>query len=118
MNSSIRKIAVCAGSGKPYCSTLFYVHLGSSVLSQVAPDVDLVVSGEMGHHDVLSAVAKGHSVLLFEHSHTERGYLSKVLLPRLKLNFSEESILKLHGEVGLLLSEEDCDPLKTMAVDE
>ena len=45
----IKTVAICAGSG-------------SSVLNPV--DADLFFSGEMGHHDVLAALAKGTNVIL------------------------------------------------------
>lgn len=64
----IKIIAVCAGSG-------------SGVLSGVK--ADLYLTGEMGHHDVLSAVASGTCVVLCEHTNTERGYLKSVLMPKL-----------------------------------
>ncbi|XP_061196888.1 NIF3-like protein 1 [Saccostrea echinata] len=60
---NISSVAVCAGSG-------------SSVLKNL--DVSLYVTGEMGHHDVLHAVHSGTSVILCDHSNTERGFL-KVL---------------------------------------
>ena len=54
-------IAVCAGSG-------------ASVLSH-AGKVDLWVTGEMGHHEALDAQENNTSVILAEHSNTERGFL-------------------------------------------
>lgn len=45
----IQTVAICAGSG-------------SSVLNPVK--ADLFLTGEMGHHDVLAAVAQGTSVIL------------------------------------------------------
>lgn len=62
--SSIRRIAVCAGSG-------------ASVFERVQ-DADLYVTGELGHHAVLRAVARGASVVLCEHSNSERGYLPRL----------------------------------------
>jgi putative NIF3 family GTP cyclohydrolase 1 type 2 len=56
----IRSVALCAGAG-------------GSVVTKVA--ADLYLSGEMRHHDVLRAVATGTSVVLTEHSNSERGYL-------------------------------------------
>ena len=57
----IRSVAVCAGSG-------------GSVFERVGP-VDLLLTCEMRHHDVLVRVADGTSVILTEHSNSERGYL-------------------------------------------
>jgi len=54
-------VAVCAGSG-------------ASILSH-AGNVDLWITGEMSHHEALDAQQNGISVLLAEHSNTERGFL-------------------------------------------
>jgi putative NIF3 family GTP cyclohydrolase 1 type 2 len=58
---AIRRVAVCAGSGK-------------SVFEQ-ARGFEVYVTGELGHHAVLAHLAAGASVILAEHSSTERGYL-------------------------------------------
>lgn len=62
-DQQIKTIAICAGSG-------------SSVLANVK--ADLYLTGEMSHHEVLAANAKGVSVILTEHSNSERGYLKKL----------------------------------------
>lgn len=56
----ISSIGVCAGSG-------------GSVLSKA--QVDVVVTGEMSHHEILAMVERGVSVILTCHTNTERGYL-------------------------------------------
>ena len=61
-------MAVCAGSG-------------GSVLKGVS--ADLYLTGELSHHEVLHAVESGRSVILCEHSNTERGFL-KTLVPIMK----------------------------------
>lgn len=66
--AGVRRVAVAAGAG-------------SSVLRGVPADV--LVTGEMSHHDALAAVAGGASVVLAGHSNTERGYL-RVLQRRLR----------------------------------
>lgn len=83
-------MAVCAGSG-------------SSVLRGVK--ADLYLTGEMSHHDVLDAVCKGTSVVLCDHSNTERGFL-KVVQVRL------QDVLK--SQVEVLVSLQDSEPLKVM----
>ncbi|XP_046556815.1 NIF3-like protein 1 [Haliotis rubra] len=83
-------VAVCAGSG-------------SSVLRGAM--ADLFVTGEMSHHDVLNAVSNGISVILCEHSNTERGYLKE-----LKGKFSS----LMSDQVQIFVSETDSDPLKTV----
>jgi dinuclear metal center YbgI/SA1388 family protein len=66
---AIRSIAVCAGAGGSLFEKL--VHF------------DLFVTGEMRHHDVRARALGGSSVILSEHTHTERGFLP-VLAERLR----------------------------------
>jgi dinuclear metal center YbgI/SA1388 family protein len=61
--ASIATVSLCAGAG------------GSVVTRAPA---DLYVSGEMRHHDVLAAVQRGSSVILCEHTNSERGYLQQL----------------------------------------
>lgn len=57
---------VCAGSG-------------GSVFKSLRPGtVDLVLTGELGHHDALELRQKNIHVLLTEHSNSERGFLPLV----------------------------------------
>jgi dinuclear metal center YbgI/SA1388 family protein len=84
----IQSVAVCAGAG------------GS--LFEKLSDFDLFVTGEMRHHDVRARLQRGSSVLLSEHTHTERGYL-RTLAQRL----SDET----HGQVTFHVSSCDRDPL-------
>ena len=68
---------------------------------------DLFLTGELGHHDVLEALEQDTTVILCEHSNTERGYLSAVLKPKL-----EELLAKDGGEaVDVIVSTTDKDPL-------
>lgn len=61
--ATIASAAVCAGAG-------------GSLFEKLAPgSVDLLLTGEMRHHDVLARVESGTSVLLAEHTGSERGYL-------------------------------------------
>jgi len=88
LDSKIKSIAVCAGSG-------------ASVLGGCK--ADLLVTGEMSHHEVLDFVHKGISVILTEHSNCERGYLGLV----------KEKLGKALGEeVTILVSKKDRDPLQ------
>jgi dinuclear metal center YbgI/SA1388 family protein len=57
----LREAAVCAGSG-------------GSVLAR-ASGAEVVVTGELSHHAVLEKLAAGVSVVLCEHSSSERGFL-------------------------------------------
>lgn len=83
----IRKVAVCAGSG-------------GTVLDAV--DADLLVTGEMSHHEVLDAVHRNQSVILAEHSNSERGYLTVLQAKLIEL---------FNNEVQVLVSQTDHDPL-------
>ena len=57
----------------------------------------------MSHHEVLDFVHKGVTVILADHSNTERGYLILV----------KEKLEKLLGpEVNIIVSQVDRDPLQ------
>lgn len=103
---------------------------------------DLLLTGEMSHvsypgclcrgklnkqHEVLAAVAKGQTVILTNHSNTERPYLSKVLQNWLQeeLNKDHQSldrydhtrdteITSVDATWEVLVSKEDRDPLRTV----
>ena len=83
--------AMCAGSG-------------ISVLRQCSKPVDVWLTGEMSHHDVLSATAKGTVVILAEHTNTERGFIKARLEPKLAA--------ELRGDgYTVVTSTKDADPL-------
>lgn len=86
-NIQVKSVALCAGAG-------------ATVLIGVRADVYL--TGEMRHHEILEATAKGVSVILCDHSNTERGYL-KV--------FKQKLETKLDGKVTVEVSTLDADPL-------
>lgn len=90
MSSEIDSVALCAGSG-------------SSVLKGAA--AGLYLTGEMLHHDVLDAAQKGISVILTNHSDSERGFLK---------GFSTNLQNLLDNEVQVLVSKVDRDPLETV----
>lgn len=89
MNSQIKTIAVCAGSG-------------ASVLKNAT--ADLYITGEMSHHDVLDATHKGTTCFLLNHSNSERYFLGcfKTIVEQ-----------ELPG-LPVLVSEVDEDPLVTL----
>ncbi|XP_031553585.1 NIF3-like protein 1 isoform X2 [Actinia tenebrosa] len=89
-STKVSSIAVCAGSG-------------GSVLKGVKADV--LLSGEMSHHEVLEAVSNGCHVILCEHSNTERGFL-KIFQKRLND--------LLDNEVRIIVSSLDADPLRVL----
>jgi len=74
--------------------------VGATVLHGVMADVFL--TGEMSHHEILDATSQGTSVILCEHSNTERGYLTIM-----KHNLQQA----LGKEVKISISQVDHDPL-------
>jgi dinuclear metal center YbgI/SA1388 family protein len=62
----ITRVGLCPGAG-------------ASLADAAAREgCDLFLTGEMKHHEVLAANAKGLSIILAGHSNTERGYLPKL----------------------------------------
>ena len=88
----IRRIAVCAGAG-------------GSLFDRAGAGAELFVTGEMRHHDVLAKLRAGSSVILSEHTHTERGYLPE---------FAGRLASLSEGRLAVLVSERDADPLRTV----
>ncbi len=93
LDSLVTRIGVCPGSG-----------------AELAPlaradGCEVYVTGEMGHHRVLSALDSGMSIVLAGHTNTERGYL-----PRLAKRL--EKGLAGGGGVGarVLVSQKDKSP--------
>lgn len=86
--AKVARIALCPGAG------------GSAF--EAIRDADVFLTGEMRHHDVLARVASGASVILSEHTHTERGYL-----PVLARRLTEE----LGADLAVRIAEADRDPL-------
>jgi len=84
-------VALCAGSG-------------SSVFKSLSEDVDVLFTGELSHHEVLAAVAKGQYVILCGHTNTERGFL-KILQSQLQEDLAVTNI-------EVIISEKDADPLE------
>ncbi|XP_011503377.1 PREDICTED: putative GTP cyclohydrolase 1 type 2 NIF3L1 isoform X1 [Ceratosolen solmsi marchali] len=87
----VSKVGLCAGAG-------------TSVLQGLS--ADLYVTGEMLHHDILDAVHKGTSVILTNHSDSERGFLKHV--------FAKKLSDALKNAVAISVSVQDEDPLKTV----
>jgi dinuclear metal center YbgI/SA1388 family protein len=84
----IRRAAVCAGAG------------GS--IFEKCGHVDLLLTGEMRHHDILARVAAGTTVILTDHTNTERGYLP---------HLAEYLRRALGSDVEIVISQTDQDPL-------
>jgi dinuclear metal center YbgI/SA1388 family protein len=71
----IRSVGICAGSGASMLNSL---------------DVDLLFTGEMAHHEALSAIEQGRVVISLFHSNSERGFLADVLRGQLEETVQEE----------------------------
>jgi len=87
-----RTIGLCAGAG------------AELVDDAVKQGCEMYFTGEMRHHDVLDAQARGCTVVLAGHTNTERGYLS-VLRSRMIERLPDATIE---------ISQNDCDPLLPM----
>lgn len=90
LDSTIKTLAVGAGSG-------------SSVFSRLG-HVDVQITGELSHHAVLDAIHRGTTVILCDHTNTERGFL-KVVKNDLEKVWND-------NQVKLVISERDRDPLE------
>ncbi|KND92930.1 Protein NIF3 [Tolypocladium ophioglossoides CBS 100239] len=96
--TTVRSFGVCAGSG-------YDVLRGA--------DVDLLVTGEAGHHSALRAIQQGRTLGQVFHSNSERAYLDGVLRPRL-----EEQLRAAVPGAEVVLSEHDKDPFRIVDVGE
>ena len=85
---AITEVAVCPGAG-------------ASVFEDLS-GCELLVTGEMRHHDILAHVASGRSVILSDHTNSERGYLPI---------FAQKLQHLLGDTVDICISQLDRDPL-------
>ncbi|UCF39610.1 MAG: Nif3-like dinuclear metal center hexameric protein [Gemmatimonadota bacterium] len=85
-------IGLCAGAG------------GALLDAAIDQECELYLTGELRHHDVIDAQARGCTVLLAGHTNTERGYL-KVL---------QKKLTKALDGVAVSVSKKDRDPLKVV----
>ncbi|XP_046389870.1 NIF3-like protein 1 isoform X1 [Ischnura elegans] len=92
LGSLVRSVALCAGSG-------------ASVLAGV--DADVLLTGEMGHHDILEAVHRGSHVILCDHSNTERGFLHHLVEDKVLDNLFD-------GLIEVVMSTHDKEPLHVL----
>lgn len=90
MKANVKTIGVCAGAG------------GDLAAIAAAEGCEVFVTGEMRHHDVLAALERGQSVILGEHTSTERGYLPRLaarieaLLPGVRCSVAQTDQDPLH----------------------
>lgn len=95
--TEVRSAAVCPGSG--------YDVLKDS-------DADLIVTGEMTHHNALKAVMQGKCVIAAFHSNSERTFLRDRLQPAL-----EKLLREKEPAADVLISELDEDPFEIVDVE-
>lgn len=88
-------------AGEPLVSVAVCPGAGGSLFAGLG-DVALLLTGEMRHHDVRARNAAGTSVVLCDHTNTERGFLP-ILADRLRTQCD--------GQVEWLVSARDRDPL-------
>jgi hypothetical protein len=89
---SFSRVGMCVGAG------------GSMLDDAITQDCHAFITGEMRHHAVLDAIARGCTVLLAGHTNTERGYL-----PVLRDRLAEEL-----PQATLSIATRDRDPLRMM----
>lgn len=92
LDAPVSRIGLCPGSG------------ASLAVVARSERIELYVTGEMSHHDVLAALAGGMAVILAGHTNTERGYL-----PRLAKRLETELV-----STPVLISRADRNPLVTL----
>lgn len=118
----IRTVGMCPGSG-------------SGVLMRGGEIPDLLLTGEMSHHEALAATERGSVVISLSHTNSERGYLRSVMHPKLLEEVKqcwnalhgeavkdgspslEADLVKVHhteGEVQVSVSQADRDPYGIM----
>lgn len=85
---AVRRVAVCPGAGGSLFGPLH--------------SVDLYLTGEMRHHDVLTKLREGAAVILTEHTNCERGYLPRI---------AQQLQSALGNQVEMMVSRQDRDPL-------
>ncbi|MGE5785841.1 MAG: Nif3-like dinuclear metal center hexameric protein, partial [Myxococcales bacterium] len=73
---------------------------GGSVFERVE-QADLLLTGEMRHHSILAAAANGLSVVVTDHTNTERGYLPQLA----------DMLRRRLGDIQISIAKSDRDPL-------
>ncbi|KAL7713000.1 NGG1-interacting factor 3 [Entamoeba marina] len=84
---TVKTVAICCGSG-------------SMMFANKCADV--VLTGEMGHHEILEHVSWNTGVILSEHTNTERGYLE----------LWKGRLQELFGGIEFITSKTDKSPLQ------
>ncbi|EFQ97370.1 hypothetical protein MGYG_00409 [Nannizzia gypsea CBS 118893] len=77
-NISISTVAACPGSGS------------SILMKNGKPVADLLLTGELSHHEALAAIEAGSVVVTLSHSNSERGYLHSKMRQELAAELESE----------------------------
>lgn len=81
-------------------------------------DVDLLLTGELSHHEALAAIEQGKCVITAFHSNTERAFLRNVMKRELDVELramakdQDAAELRLEGGFEIAVSEVDKDPFE------
>lgn len=103
----ISSVGICVGSG--------------SMLNGL--DVDLLVTGELSHHEALAAIENGKCVITAFHSNSERGFLEQrmkaALTKQLEADIAESEMEggwedDLSTDFEVAVSQVDRDPFETL----
>lgn len=95
--TTVQSAAVCAGSGWDVLKSC---------------PVDVLVTGEMSHHNALRATMEGKLVITVFHSNSERAYLRQRMQPAL-----EAELRRIGADAQILVSEADRDPFEVWDVE-
>ncbi|CDR99149.1 related to Ngg1p-interacting factor 3 [Sporisorium scitamineum] len=103
-NLDLPHVQGCKASGKPISSIAVCAGSGSSVFAGIK--ADLYLTGELSHHEILAYKAAGASVIVTNHTNTERKYLRDVLQHWLRQ--------ELPRQYTVSVSKADKDPLTVL----
>ncbi|GAC98534.1 hypothetical protein PHSY_006128 [Pseudozyma hubeiensis SY62] len=103
-NLDLPHVQGCKASDKPISTIAVCAGSGSSVFSGVK--ADLYLTGELSHHEILAYKAAGASVIVTNHTNTERKYLRDVLQHWLRP--------ELPSQYSISVSKTDRDPLTVL----
>jgi putative NIF3 family GTP cyclohydrolase 1 type 2 len=103
----ISSVGICAGSG-------------GSLLDGL--DVDLLLTGELSHHEALAAIEQGKCIITAFHSNTERAFLKSRMAPaldaQLKASAKIEGTEWGEGSFEIAVSKVDRDPFEIVTINQ
>lgn len=74
-------------------------------------NADMIITGEFSHHEILHEVHRGVSVIVTDHSNTERGY-AHLFKDRFIQLLKSKNVDYLKCGLEILISQVDRDPLQ------